>query len=552
VGGPEGDEDLVQAGLREIREETGYLHAKFVKQLPGKVHAQFYQLLKKVNRSAHFQALYFELEDGKQEEVSAEELAIHDLHWVEADKIEEFLTVTDMTIMWRKLRGTEQPWTGEGIYVNSGFLDGKETSEGSKLVIEWLEQHGHGRAKVQYKLRDWIFSRQHYWGEPIPIIHCPKCGALPVPEDQLPVELPKVDHYEPTDTGESPLANMREWVEVDCPKCEGPAERETDTMPNWAGSSWYFLRYLDPDNEEHFAGRAQLEQWLPVDLYNGGMEHTTLHLLYSRFWHKFLFDQKLVPTSEPYARRRSHGMVLGPDGKKMSKSLGNVINPDEVIKHYGADSLRLYELFMGPFEDTTAWSDERLAGVSRFLGRVWTLAQRLMAIPEGTTTAEPKTRALEQATHQAIKKVTEDIQAMHFNTMVSALMEYVNLLTRLLGEGSLPSPQARHSLQTLVLLLAPAAPHAAEELWQQMGERGSVFEQAWPTYDAKLAMADEVTWAVQVNSKLRGTLNLPAGAAEAEVVHAARALERVQTHLEGQKLAKTIFVKDKLVNFVIE
>lgn len=467
----------------------------------------------------------------------------------------EFAKAFDLPIT-RVIEGGELPFVGQGKLVSSGEFDGLIGTAAMQAIIKTLVDKGAGKGAKKFKLRDWIFSRQHYWGEPIPMIHCDKCGVVPVPEDQLPVTLPKVDSYEPTETGESPLAAITEWVNTTCPTCSGPAKRETDTMPNWAGSSWYYLRYVDPKNNQAFADRAKLDQWTPVDLYNGGMEHTTLHLLYSRFWHKFLFDQGLVPTSEPYARRRSHGMILGPDGQKMSKSRGNVINPDGVIERYGADAVRLYEMFMGPFDEQTAWSDERLSGVSRFLYRVWTLVENLTgqgkqsATPDGIFATE-----VDRATHKTLKKVNEDIQSMSFNTMVSTLMEYVNFLHK--NQTKLASPDnvdlAERTVQYLILMLAPMVPHMTEEIWHEtLGQEGSVHAAAWPLYDPELIKDELISVAVQVNGKLRATVVLAADATDEDLTAAAKGDLNVAKYLSAGEVVKTIVVPRKLVNFVVK
>ena len=448
----------------------------------------------------------------------------------------------------------------DGVVTMAGDYKGMTSSEAKVAITQKLEADGIGRKAVNYKLRDWIFSRQHYWGEPIPVVHCGKDGVVPVPEDQLPITLPEVEFYEPTETGESPLAAITDWVNTTCPKCGGPAKRETDTMPNWAGSSWYYLRYIDPHNDKVFADADKLKYWLMVDLYNGGMEHTTLHLLYSRFWHKFLYDEGLVPTSEPYAKRRSHGMILGPDGRKMSKSIGNVINPDHVVERYGADALRLYEMFMGPFEDQTAWSDERLNGVSRFLYRVWTLTQDLITntsqseVVDGTS--GEFALSVDRQTHKTLKKVHQDMESMHFNTMVSALMEYINFLTSAKTRSELVKPEnadlARRTVRALVLMLAPSVPHMAEELWHQLGEERSVHAAGWPKYDPELIKDELIDIIVQVNGKLRANLVLPVEATEADLTEAAKANEHVATYLAEGEVVKTIVVPRKLVNFVVK
>ncbi|PIR92071.1 hypothetical protein COU01_03755, partial [Candidatus Falkowbacteria bacterium CG10_big_fil_rev_8_21_14_0_10_44_15] len=385
-------------------------------------------------------------------------------------------------------------YTGKGVIINSGGFNGLSSDEAKKKITAKVG----GKMKVQYKLRDWIFSRQHYWGEPIPMVYCEQCGWIPVPEKDLPVELPNIEHYEPTDTGESPLAGIKDWVNTECPRCGGPAKRETDTMPNWAGSSWYFLRYCDPKNNKAFADAVKLKYWLPVDLYNGGMEHTTLHLLYSRFWNKFLYDCGLVPVSEPYARRVSHGMVLAADGKKMSKSLGNVINPDEVVTNVGADSLRLYEMFMGPFADTIPWSMEGVKGVRRFLEKIWNLGN----VSLGFKTQANEKETINRNLHKTIKKITDDIENMKFNTAVSAMMIFVNEAQ---AEGL-----AKDELEKFLIVLAPFAPHLAEELWSRLGHKQSIFKEKWPVYDANLTKDEIVRLAIQVNGKLRDTMEAAA------------------------------------------
>lgn len=471
----------------------------------------------------------------------------------------EFAQKFDLSVA-RVIEGGDLPYAGEGTLVNSSQFDGLPSSEAKPKITAWLEEKSLGKKATKYKLRDWVFSRQRYWGEPIPMIHCPKCGVVPVPDDQLPVKLPEVESYEPTETGESPLATVEDWVNVTCPKCGGPAKRETDTMPNWAGSSWYFLRYIDPHNDKAFADPEKLKYWLPVDLYNGGMEHTTLHLLYSRFWHKFLFDQGLVPTPEPYARRRSNDVILGPDGQKMSKSKGNIISPDPIIESQGADTLRLYELFIGPFENTAAWSDERLAGINRFLHKVWNLAQDMIVAPKVAMDSDGDRGAFElevdRITHKTIKKVGHDIETMSFNTAVSALMEYVNFLASASNRQRLLQGDAyelrQRTLRSLLLMLAPLAPHLAEELWEALGETDSIHLAPWPRYDEALIKDDVVEIAIQVNGKLRGTMLMPADTTEEELQKAAGEVPSVKKYVDGQTVAKTVTVPRKLVNFVLK
>ena len=424
-----------------------------------------------------------------------------------------------------------------GILVNSDFLNGKTVKDAIPVMIEWLGEKGIGRAKVQYKLRDWVFSRQRYWGEPIPIVKCDKCGYVPLPEDQLPLELPNVHTYEPTDNGESPLAHMTDWVNTTCPCCGGPAKRETDTMPQWAGSSWYFLRYMDPHNDKALASKEALEYWSPVDWYNGGMEHTTLHLLYSRFWHKFLYDIGVVPTKEPYAKRTSHGMILGENGEKMSKSRGNVVNPDEIVDVYGADTMRLYEMFIGDFEKAAPWSPKSIKGCRRFLERVWSLAEK---VQDG----DEYSKEHEALMHRTIKKVGEDADSLKANTAIAALM---TMLNEFYDKGV-----NKAEYKTFLALLNPFAPHITEELWQQLGETGLLSVAPWPAYDEAKTVESTVEMAVQVNGKLKGTIKLAADADKQAAIDAALAEEKVQHAIEGKQIVKQIVVPGKIVNLVVK
>jgi leucyl-tRNA synthetase len=428
-----------------------------------------------------------------------------------------------------------------GKLVNSNEFSGLNSKEAIEKITKWLEEKKSGKAKVEYKLRDWIFSRQHYWGEPIPIIHCGKCGAVPVPEKDLPIELPYVEKYQPTDSGESPLANVKEWKNVKCPKCGGKAERETDTMPNWAGSSWYFLRYIDPKNDNKFTDEKKLEYWAPVDLYNGGMEHTTLHLLYSRFWHKFLYDLGLVPTVEPYAKRTSHGMVLAEDNRKMSKSWGNVINPDEMVKIYGADAVRVYEMFMGPFEQAISWNTNGLVGCARFLRRVWDLFFNL----QRKISEKEEESIIQSRLHQLIKKVSEDFEEMKFNTAIAAFMEFVNLWFE---EGKiLSSKDAGNFLK----LLSPFAPHITEELWEKLGHKESIFLEKWPEYDAELIKEETFELVAQINGKVRDKVEAKIGISENEAKEIVLDREQIKKWIEGKEVKKIIFVKDRLINIIV-
>ena len=424
-----------------------------------------------------------------------------------------------------------------GILVNSDFLNGKTVKDAIPAMIEWLGEKGIGHAKVQYKLRDWVFSRQRYWGEPIPIVKCDKCGYVALPEDQLPLELPNVTSYEPTDNGESPLAHMTDWVNTTCPCCGGPAKRETDTMPQWAGSSWYFLRYMNPHNDKALASPEALKYWSPVDWYNGGMEHTTLHLLYSRFWHKFLYDIGVVPTKEPYAKRTSHGMILGENGEKMSKSRGNVVNPDEIVDTYGADTMRLYEMFIGDFEKAAPWSPKSIKGCRRFLERVWALADK---VQDGDTYSEQH----EVLMNRTIKKVGEDADNLKANTAIAALM---TMLNEFYDKGV-----NKAEYKTFLALLNPFAPHITEELWQQLGETGLLSVAPWPTYDEAKTVESTVELAVQVNGKLKCTIKLAVDADKQTAIDTALAEEKVQHAIEGKQIVKQIVVPGKIVNLVVK
>ncbi|WP_099468437.1 leucine--tRNA ligase [Konateibacter massiliensis] len=421
-----------------------------------------------------------------------------------------------------------------GILVNSDFLNGLEVADAKKKMIEFLSEKGIGEKKVNFKLRDWVFSRQRYWGEPIPIVKCEKCGYVPLDESELPLELPEVDSYMPTDNGESPIAAMTDWVSTTCPCCGGTAQRETDTMPQWAGSSWYFLRYTDPHNNEALASKEALDYWLPVDWYNGGMEHTTLHLLYSRFWHKFLYDNKVVPTSEPYQKRTSHGMILGENGEKMSKSRGNVVNPDDIVNEYGADTLRTYEMFIGAFDLSASWSEDGVKGCRRFLDRVWKL-QDMVTEEEGYSSV------METKMHQTIKKVSLDFESLKYNTAIAAMMALINDFYK-------KNQVTKDEFKTLIALLNPVAPHMTEELWEMLGFAGKVYQATWPEYDEAKTVEDTVEIAVQINGKTKGTVTISKDEAKESVI--AKAKEEIADKLTGT-IVKEIYVPGRIVNIVI-
>ena len=420
-----------------------------------------------------------------------------------------------------------------GVLINSDFLNGLEVKDAKEKMISYLEEKGIGTAKTNYKLRDWVFSRQRYWGEPIPIVECEKCGYVPIDESELPLMLPEVESYMPTDNGESPLAAMTDWVNTTCPCCGGPAKRETDTMPQWAGSSWYFLRYCDPHNDKALASPESLKYWLPVDWYNGGMEHTTLHLLYSRFWHKFLYDQKVVPTPEPYQKRTSHGMILGENGEKMSKSRGNVVNPDDIVREYGADTLRTYEMFIGAFDLAASWSEDGVKGCRRFLERVWKL-QDIMTDEEGYSAD------LETKMHQTIKKVSNDFENLKYNTAIAAMMALINDFYK-------KNAVTKGEYKTLITLLNPVAPHITEELWQIVGGEGYLYQTTWPEYDEAKTVESTVEIAVQINGKTKGTITIGKDDAKDDVI--AKAKESIADKLTGN-IVKEIYVPGRIVNIV--
>ncbi len=425
-----------------------------------------------------------------------------------------------------------------GTMVNSDFLNGLSVAQAKKAIVEWLTDKGIGHKKVNYKLRDWVFSRQRYWGEPIPMVYCEHCGGwVPLPEDQLPLLLPEVESYEPGDDGESPLASMTEWVNTTCPVCGGPAKRETDTMPQWAGSSWYFLRYMDPHNDKALASREAMEYWSPVDWYNGGMEHTTLHLLYSRFWHRFLYDQGIVPTPEPYQKRTSHGMILGENGVKMSKSRGNVVNPDEVVEEFGADTMRLYEMFIGDFEKAAPWSTQGVKGCRRFAERVWKLQDMVV---EG----DQYRPNMETSMHRTIKKVSQDFESLKFNTGIAALMA---LLNQFYEQGSV----VRAELKTYLQLLNPVAPHMTEEMWETLGFEGHIFQSVWPEYDEAKTVDQTIEIAVQINGKMRSAVQIAKDASQEEALAAAKQNEKIASILEGKTIRKEIYVPGRIINFVV-
>ncbi|MDB5259278.1 MAG: leucyl-tRNA synthetase [Candidatus Taylorbacteria bacterium] len=543
IGGIEGNEGPAAAGVREIVEETGYANPEFVKILGGKLHAQFYHIVKKENRFAHFQPALFKLKNGDRKETSESEKALHDAVWLSSEEVSKFLNREALVIAWNRAHGIEdKPPVKNGILTEPAEFAGREWSEVRSDIIDHLVQKGYATRKVNYKLRPWVFSRQRYWGEPIPIIHCEKCGIVAVPEKDLPVKLPRVKFYEPTGTGESPLAAIEEWVNVKCPQCKGLGKRETNTMPQWAGSCWYYLRYMDPKNKKTFADSKKEHYWAPVDLYVGGAEHATRHLIYARFWHKFLYDIGVVTTIEPFKKLQHVGLIMAEDGRKMSKRWGNVVNPDEIIKNIGADSLRVYEMFIGPFDQQAAWSTNNAIGSRRFIERVWRLQEKVTAaeIIIGGNAAK-----IEALIHKTIKKVTEDIDAMRFNTAISTMMIAVNELER-------ETTVSKGQYETLLKLLAPFAPHVADEIWQaKLKHKESIHVSAWPVFDAAKLAESTVEIIVQVNGKVRATFESETNAGNTDLEARALAISEIKKWIGDKPVKKVIIVKGRLVNVVI-
>ncbi len=529
TGGIEEGEDPVQTAIREIEEETGYSSAEYVRSLGTRVHAKFYAGNKMVNRFAHFTPLLFKLKDGSHSEVSEKESSIHVAEWFDADEVMEKLNRHDFKLVWQRVND-KTTYTGEGLLVNSGEFDGMATSLARSTMTE-----KYGRAKKTYRLRDWIVSRQRYWGVPIPMIHCEKCGIVPVAEEQLPVLLPETDDYLPEGTGKSPLAKVDSFVNVACPACGGAARRETDTLDTFVDSSWYYHRYIDPKNTEAFADPAKLDAWMPIDLYSGGAEHTTVHVLYSRFWQKAFFDMGLLKDAEPFTRRMNRSLIMGPDGQKMSKSRGNVIDPDEVVERLGADTVRMYLAFIGPYNEVASypWNPDGVVGIRRFLERVGRAEEFVQ---------DAEVAALNVPLHKAIKKVGEDGAALKFNTAISQLMILLNAIEKEKAIG-------RAQWETFLKLLAPFAPHMAEEMWSLGGKKDSIHLEPWPQFEEKHLVEDTVMIAIQINGKTRGEVQARYGD---DTQLEALAREVVAAKLEGHEIVRTIVVSGRLVNFVLK
>lgn len=544
IGGIEEGENEEVAARREVVEETGYTDLKRVERIPGEIHSEFFAGHKDVNRRMDAVTYFIELGSGARQNISEDEKKIHEPVWVEENKVAEFVNLQNHSLAWKKYRGLVTAHTDAGVLINSGKFDGMESKKAKDAVTEFVA----GKKVVKYKLRDWVFSRQRYWGEPIPVIHCEKCGVVPVPEKDLPVELPKVTHYEPTGTGESPLAAIEKWVNVKCPKCKGEAKRETNTMPQWAGSSWYYLRYEDPKNSKALVDKKKEKYWSPVDMYVGGAEHATRHLIYARFWHKFLFDIGAVNYPEPFLHLKNQGLIMGTDGRKMSKRYGNVVNPDDVVKTYGADTLRVYEMFMGPFENQINWSTESVIGSRRFIERVWRLREKVADAKRSGSSAEGGNSAgndLQSVMHRTIKKVTEDIAVFSFNTAISAMMIFVN-------EAERKSEIKREHYEALIKLLAPFAPHLAEEIWRDLGNKGSVHVSEWPVFDESKTAEKTATVVVQINGKVRGEFVADVSAVNEEMLkNMALNMDVIKKWIGENEVKKVIVVKNRLVNIVV-
>jgi leucyl-tRNA synthetase len=553
TGGVDDGEDLEVGARREIAEETGYTDLKYVRTLGGLVESHYFANHKDENRKAIFSALVFELQSDKREDVSEKEKEIHEPVWLTWKELDEDKNIkcSEYEIWLDRFFNPPHAFVDEGVLINSGTFDGMESGEAKKKITEFAG----GKMVETFKLRDWVFSRQRYWGEPIPVVNCEKCGFVAVPEKELPLKLPKVDKYQPTENGDSPLANITKWVNTKCPKCGGKARRETDTMPNWAGSSWYFLRYTDPRNSKKFADMKKMKYWMAVDWYNGGMEHTTLHVLYSRFWNKFLFDIGLVPTSEPYKKRTSHGFILAENGEKMSKSRGNVINPDDIVKTYGADTLRVYEMFMGPFDQAICWDTNSIIGSRRFLERVWKLQDKISVEKmsrSGLDTLSQMSKRhfdtvnekIEILLNKTIQKVSDDIEAMHFNTAISAMMILV-------GEFEKTQTISQKDFETFLKILSPFAPHITEEIWHSLGHKTFLISEKWPEADTDKMQSGRVTVVIQVNGKIRAQTTVARDVPENELTELAKKMPDVDKWLTNKKVLKTIHIPNRLLNFVV-
>jgi len=530
TGGPENGQTAEEGAIAEIIEETGYLHPKLVKKLE-RVHSKFFHVPKNLNRFAHFSVFYFELQDGECTEISCADRDNHETVWVSPEEMEKFLTPEAQLFSWKELYNGPQVYAGEGIMVDSSRFNGMDSEKAKWEITKFVK----GKKTVNYHLRDWLISRQRYWGPPIPIIYCQKCGTVPVPEKDLPVELPHVENFRPKGTGESPLASIESFVNTRCPKCGGPAKRETDVSDTFLDSSWYFFRYPSSDLEEKPFDKGLVKKWLPVDMYIGGQEHAVLHLLYTRFITMALKDLNQIDFEEPFKKFRAHGL-LTKEGAKMSKSKGNVVNPDEYYQKYGADTLRMYLMFIGPFSQGGDWQDKGIVGLARFLEKVWALPER--------AEAGIKNKKLDILTNKTIKKVTEDLEELHYNTAISAMMILGNEMT---NEENLPI----ENLKQLIILLAPFAPYISEEIWQRLGQKGTIHNESWPKYDPKLIKEETISLVIQVNGRVRGIIEAKADITQSEAEELAISQEKIKNWIEGKKIKKVIFVPGKLINIVV-
>jgi len=530
TGGIEENEDPLEAAVREMREETGYQNIKEIHYIPLEHVDKFHAPHKGVNRVVYQKNIFIQLADGETKERSKEEKDLHHISWLTKEEMLKTISLPNHLYIFETEFLQGRALAGEGVLFNSGSFDGLSNEDAKRRITDFVQ----GRWVTKYRLKDWVFSRQRYWGEPIPIIHCEKCGVVPVPEADLPVMLPHVESYAPTGTGESPLADIAEWVNTVCPQCGGVGKRETNTMPQWAGSSWYYVRYIDPKNNEVLVDKEKEKYWSPVDMYVGGAEHATRHLIYARFYHKFLHDIGVVNYEEPFMRLQNVGLIMAEDGRKMSKRWGNVVNPDDVIAEYGADTLRLYEMFMGPFSQSVAWSTESIIGPRRFLERVWRLQEKI--VTEGN-------QSLEMILHKTIQKVSEDIESFSFNTAISTLMILLNEMEKV--------SISRKQYEVLLLLLAPFAPHLTEELWQLVANTSSIHVSSWPVFDATKVIATEMTIAIQVNGKVRDEVVFGKDTTDDEIKEAVQARETIKKWTEGKTVKKLILVPGRLVNIVV-
>jgi leucyl-tRNA synthetase len=545
IGGQDTGEDSLTAAQREIQEETGYRNIKFIRNIGGEMHNNFFAGHKDENRYAEGHCLLFQLIDEEKEDPAEEHTKNHQTIWVNGSEMKDWLNLQIFVYAWDILSGGSECFTGDGVLINSAeFTDLKSPAARSKMTA-WLEETGNGVKKINYKIKDWVFSRQRYWGEPIPLIHCAKCGVVPVPENELPLLLPDVKSYEPSGTGESPLAAIDAWINTTCPNCGGAAKRESNTMPQWGGSCWYYLRYIDPNNDQVLVDKTLEKYWSPVDFYVGGAEHATRHLIYARFWHKFLFDIGSVNYEEPFTKLQHVGLIMGEDGRKMSKRWGNVINPDDIAVKYGADALRVYEMFMGPFAQAVNWNTKGLIGARKFLEKIENFSANFIA-------SENNDEKILSLLHKTIKKVGEDIEDFCFNTAVSALMILMNEIIDYQNKTGV-SPLSQDNFKRLIIILAPLAPHLSEELWQRLdGGGSSVFKENWPQFSPLLIKDKNINLVIQVNGKLRTTIVVAADISEVEAYDLALQNINVKNNLAGREVLKKIFVAGKLLNIVIK